>query len=100
MPTLTTQSIGIATVPLTAGYHAGSIAQSTKSASDAEVQRSQNQARAISDAEKAKSGKDRAVQEEKRVEGLFECQGDEPTQQESGKEHPEQPGTAPYFRIA
>lgn len=100
MPSLTTQSIGIAGVPLTAGYHAGSIAQSTKSASDAGVQRSQNQARATSDALKMKNGKNRTLQEEKRVEGLFDCQHEDLTEQEmaDGKSHED--GSAPYFRIA
>lgn len=100
MPTLTTQSIGIASVPLTAGYHAGSIAQSNKSANDAGIQRAQNQARATSDAAKAKNGKDRTLQDDKRVEGLFECQSDETTQHEAGESSPEDGGSKPYFRIA
>lgn len=98
MPTLTTQSIGVAGVPLTTGHHAASIAQSAKSSEEGGIRTSQNQARAAASSRKVGDGKKRAVQQEKRPEGIFEQLEDENTENQSDTE-PEK-RRAPYSRIA
>lgn len=98
MPTLTTQSIGVAGVPLTAGHHAASIAQSAKSAEEGGIRTSQNQARAAASSRSVRDGKKRAVQQEKRPEGIFEQMEEEDTEHQSDTQ-PEKRRT-PYSRIA
>ncbi len=99
MPTLTTQSIGVAGVPLTTGHHAASIAQAAKSSEEGGIQTSQNQARAATSSSKVRDGKKRSVQQEKRAEGTFEhLEEDEHQEDQTGRE-PDKKRT-PYSRIA
>jgi hypothetical protein len=99
MPTLTTQSIGVAGIPLTTGQHAATIAQSSKSATEGGVKQAQNQARAAAATTSVKSGKNRSVQEEKRSEGLFEHL-EEDEDETSNSDDTTKKKRKPYSRVA
>ena len=71
MPNLTTQSIGIVAGPLTPTSQVVNTARAAHASIQAGINKSQNQTRALNSATEAKDSRDRSIQREKRVEGVF-----------------------------
>jgi hypothetical protein len=97
MPSLTTQSIGISVAPI-AGSHPAAQIRAREAATQAGVQRAQNQARASSSATQALSDSQRSVQEEKRAEGTF-ADGEEREESQQPPDALRKPGSS-FSKIA
>lgn len=77
MPSLTTQSIGVAVAPLaTTTHQAIQQSRASQAGVQAGVQQAENAVRAINSATQAQRGAQRTVQAEPRAEGVFEEQSD------------------------
>lgn len=90
MPTITTQSIGIIAGPMVNASHAAQANRAAESAARAGRQRSQDKIRAAESATAVQPNKKRAVQDEARIEGVFDQQsGDDQGDQQA--EVPDRP---------
>ena len=97
MPIITTQSIGISAAPV-AGSHSANQVRSRLAATQAGIQRVQNQARASSNATHALADSKRSVQEEKLTEGAISEQ-ENPESPEQDSDTPRRQGST-FSRIA